>query len=132
MYSEELGRLKNIKAWMKDEPKHRLLKARPITLAHKPAVERGLDQLEARGIVKRVTHSEWAALIVTPVTINPQLDVGEYLSPRIEEIYANLSGDQQFNVIGLRLAYLQMEVEEQSKHYLIVNTRLITSDAGRK
>lgn len=108
------------------------MKARPITLAHKPAVERGLDQLEARGIVKRVTHSEWAALIVTPVTINPQLDVDEYLSPRIEEIYANLSGDQQFNVIGLRLAYLQMEVEEQSKHYLIVNTRLITSDAGRK
>ncbi|KAK2159261.1 hypothetical protein NP493_1730g00003 [Ridgeia piscesae] len=79
---------------------------------------------------------EWAAPIVTPikkdgevricgdfkVTINPQLDVDEYLLPRIEEIYANLSGGQQFSVIDLRQAYLQMEVEEESKTYLTVNT----------
>ena len=96
----------------------------------------GLDQLEAEGIVKRVTHSEWPAPIVTPikkdgevricgdfkVTINPQLDVDEYPLPRIEEIYANLSGGQQFSVIDLRQAYLQMEVEGESKTYLTVNT----------
>ena len=46
----------------------------------------------------------------------------EYPLPRIEEIYANLSGGQQFNVIDLRQAYLQMEVEEESKTYLTVNT----------
>ena len=58
--------------------------------------------------MKRVTHSEWAAPIVTPiknddevricvdfkVKINPQLDVDEYPLPRIEKIYANLSGGQ--------------------------------------
>ena len=86
--------------------------------------------------MKRVTHSEWAAPIVTPikkdgevricgdfkVTINSQLDVDEYPLPQIEEIYANMSGGQQFSVIDLRQAYLQMEVEEESKTYLTVNT----------
>jgi hypothetical protein len=38
------------------------------------------------------------------VTINPQLDVDEYPLPRIEEIYANLSGGQQFSVSDLRQA----------------------------
>ena len=114
VFSDELGRLLNIKAriQLKEEPKPRIWKARPVAFARKPAVERGLDQLEAEGIVKRVTHSEWAAPIVTPikkegevricgdfkVTIYPQLDVDEYPLPRIEEIYANLSGGQQFSV----------------------------------
>ena len=138
VFSDELGRLLNIKAriQLKEDPKPRFWKARPVAFARKPAVERGLDQLEEEGIVKRVTHSEWAAPIVTPikkdgevricsdfkVTINPQLDVDEYPLPRIEEIYANLSGGQQFSVIDLRQAYLQMEVEEESKTYLTVNT----------
>jgi hypothetical protein len=128
----------NIKAriQLKEEPKPRFRKASPAAFARTPAGERGLDQLEAEGIVKHVIHSEWAAPIVTPikkdgevricgdfkVTINPQLDVDEYLLPRIEEIYANLSGGQQFSVIDLRQAYLQMEVEEESKTYLTVNT----------
>ena len=138
VFSDELGRLLNIKAriQLKEEPKPRFWKARPVAFARKPAVERGLDQLEAEGIVKRMTHSEWAAPIVTPikkdgevricgdfkVTINPQLDVDEYPLPRIEEIYANLSGGQQLSVIDLRQAYLQMEVGEESKTYLTVNT----------
>ena len=92
--------------------------------------------MEAEGVMKRVTHSEWAAPIVTPikkdgevricgdfkVTINSQLDVDEYPLPRIEEIYANLSGGKQFSVIDLRQVYLQMEVEEQSMTHLTVNT----------
>ena len=66
VFSDELGRLLNIKAriQLKEEPKPRFWKARPVA---NPAVERGLDQLEAEGIVKRVIHSEWAAPIVTPI-----------------------------------------------------------------
>ena len=56
------------------------------------------------------------------VNINIQLDADEYPLPRIEEIYANLSGGQPYSVIDFRQAYLQMEVEEQSKPYVIVNT----------
>ncbi|KAK2169582.1 hypothetical protein NP493_1183g00002 [Ridgeia piscesae] len=120
VFSDELGRLLNIKAriQLKEEPKPRFWKARPVAFARKPAVERGLDQLEAEACdSQRVGSTD-----CFKVTINPQLDVDEYPLPQIEEIYANLSGDQQFSVIDLRQAYLQMEVEEESKTYLTVNT----------
>ncbi|XP_031550150.1 uncharacterized protein K02A2.6-like [Actinia tenebrosa] len=106
------------------------------TLARKPEVEQALDELEAEGVIVGVNYSEWAAPIVTPVkkdgsvrvcgdfkvTINPQLEIDEYPLPRIEDIYASLSGGKQFSTLDLRQAYLQMEVDEQSKHYLTVNT----------
>ena len=56
------------------------------------------------------------------VTINQQLEVDEYPLPRIDDIYASLSGGKQFSVLDLRQAYLQMEVDERSKAYLTVNT----------
>ena len=87
-------------------------------------------------MIKKVATSEWAAPIVTPVkkdgsvrvcgdfkvTINPQLKVEEYPLPRIEDIYASLGGGTLFSVIDLRHAYLQMEVEEQSRPLLTINT----------
>ena len=138
VFSDELGQLKGIKArvQLKENSTPRFWKARPVALARKPAVERGLDALEAKGVIKPVAHSDWAAPIVTPikkdgearicgdfkVTVNPQLAVDEYPLPRIEEIYANLSGGKQFSTLDLRQAYLQMELEEESKPYLTINT----------
>lgn len=136
--SEGLGRMKDIKAHLsvKDNVSPQFWKPRPIALARKHAVETALDDLEAKGVIKKVPHSEWAAPIVTPVkkdgsvrvcgdfkvTINPHLKVDEYPLPRIEEIYANLSGGKQFSVIDLRQAYLQMELDEESKQFLTINT----------
>ena len=136
--SPGLGRMKNIKARITLQAEHRprFWKARPIPLARKPAVDRGLDELEKEDIVRRVDHSNWAAPIVTPskkdgriiicgdfkVTINPQLYIDSYLIPRIEDIFASLTGGKQFSVLDLRQAYLQMEVEDSSKEFLTVNT----------
>jgi len=129
--------MKKIQAWvqLKDSAQPRFWKARPVALARKPAVEKALRELEAEGVIKEVTTSEWAAPIVTPVkdgsvrvcgdfkvTINPQLDVDEYPLPRIDDIYASLGGGTLFSVIDLRHAYLQMEVEEQSRPFLTMNT----------
>ena len=99
-------------------------------------MEQALDNLEAEGIIQKVTHSDWATPTVTPikkdgtvrvcgdfeVTINPQLEVYQYPLPRIEEIYANLTDGKQFSVMDLRQAYLQMEIDEQCRKYLTINT----------
>ena len=138
VFSEGLGKMKNIQAriHLKESAQPRFWKARPIALARKSSVEAALDELEAEGVIKKVATSEWAAPIVTPakkdgsvrvcgdfkVTVNPQLKVEEYPLPRIEDIYASLGGGTLFSVLDLRHAYLQMEVEEQSRPLLTINT----------
>lgn len=47
----------------------------------------------------------------------------EYPLPRIEDIYAGLSGGKHFSVIDLRQAYLQMELDDQTKEYMTINTQ---------
>ena len=42
--------------------------------------------------------------------------------PLINDIFANLSGGEKFSKIDLRQAYLQMEMNEQSKQMLTINT----------
>ena len=56
------------------------------------------------------------------MTINPALHVEHYPLPRIEDLFASLSGGQHFSKIDLSNAYLQMPVEEQSRKYLTITT----------
>ena len=56
------------------------------------------------------------------VTLNPVLEVDQYPLPRIEDIFAALSGGAQFSKVDLKHAYLQMEVAEDSRPLLTINT----------
>ena len=56
------------------------------------------------------------------VTINPYLCPADYPIPRIEDIFASLSGGEKFSKIDLAQAYNQIELEEESKPYVTVNT----------
>lgn len=58
------------------------------------------------------------------ITVNPELQAEQYPLPRIEDIFANLAGGQKFSKIDLRQAYHQIEVEEDSKKYLTINTHM--------
>ncbi len=138
VFSSGCGKMEGIKATLKlkEGATPKFVKARHVPLAKKDKINAKLDQLEKENIVKKVSHSDWAAPIVTPlkkdgsvrvcgdfkVTINPQLEVEQYPLPRIDEIFANLAGGQQFSLLDLRQAYLQMEVEEESQPYLTINT----------
>ena len=84
--------------------KRRFHRARPIPFALKSRVDEALDRLEADGVLEKVTHSDWAAPIVTvpkrdgsirlcgdyKVTVNPVLDVDKYPLPQPEDIFATL------------------------------------------
>ena len=48
--------------------------------------------------------------------------VDKYPLPKIEDIFASLSGGEKFSKIDLTQAYLQMEVNDSSKQYLTLNT----------
>ena len=81
-------------------------------------------------------HSEWAAPIVPilkgdgsirlcgdyKVTVNPVLNVDTYPLPRIEDLFAALSGCKVFSKLDLKHAYLQVPLDEDSKKYTTINT----------
>ena len=56
------------------------------------------------------------------VSVNPVLLAEQYPLPRIEDIFANLAGGKHFSKLDLRRAYHQLEVTEESKKYLTINT----------
>jgi len=69
VFGDDWGRLKDIKAKFlpKSGAKPTFCKPRPVALARKEAIERELDRLEAEWVLEKVTHSDWAAPIVTPI-----------------------------------------------------------------
>ena len=95
-----------------------------------------MTKLQNDGILTKDDWSEWATPVVPVIkkngnvrlcgdfkqTINPVLHVQQYLLPRIHAIFASLGGGQKFSKIDLRQAYLQMEMEEESKKFLTINT----------
>ena len=56
------------------------------------------------------------------VSVNPVLLGEQYPLPRKEDIFANLAGRKQFSKLDLRKAYHQMEVTEEFKKFLTINT----------
>ncbi|KII67512.1 hypothetical protein RF11_01668 [Thelohanellus kitauei] len=58
------------------------------------------------------------------VTLNPCISVERYPIPRIEELFSKLSGGKRFSVIDLASAYLQVEVKEEDRPLLTINTHL--------
>ena len=106
--------------------------------ALRPKVEAELTRLEKEGILNKVEHtcSAWATPIVPvvkrngsvricgdfKVSVNPILIAEQYPSPRIEDIFANLAGVKHFTKLDLRQAYHQMEVTEETRKCLTINT----------
>ena len=102
----------------------------------KSHIEEALDQLEADSVLENVTHSDWAALIVTVpkrdgrirvcgdyiVTVNPVLDVDKYPLPRPEDIFATLAGGKRFTTLDLSHAYNQLILDDEFRKYVVVNT----------
>eukprot|EP00117_Sycon_ciliatum_P016490 scpid42895/ scgid2937/ Retrovirus-related Pol polyprotein from transposon gypsy; Reverse transcriptase; Endonuclease len=94
--------------------------------------------MEEAGIVSRVNWSDWATPVVPvpkpngtvrlcgdfKVTVNPQLRVDQHPLPLIDDIFASLSGGRRFTKLDLKAAYTQMEVAEESRPILTLNTHL--------
>ena len=111
-------------------------KARSIPFALKEKVELELQKLEQLGIISPITHSEWAAPIVPVmkqngnvricgdyrVTVNQAIQIDSYPLPKIEELFAKLSGGKYFTKLDMSQAYLQLQLDDDSKKLVTVNT----------
>ena len=138
LFKEELGTIHKFPARLqvRDLARPKFFKPRPVPFAIKGAIDLELDQLESSGILKKVSHSEWAApIVVVPkkdghlricgdykITVNQALDVEQYPLPKPEDLFASLSGGKKFTKLDLSQAYQQLILEEESQKYVTINT----------
>ena len=140
LFAEEFGTITGYHATLElrtdARPKKKFHGAWLIPFAIKPATDDELDKLEASGFIEKVSHSSWAAPIVTvpkkngkfcicgdyKVTVNQVLDVDQYPLPTPEQLFTTLAGGKKFTTLDLSQAYQQLPLDDQSKEYVTVTT----------
>lgn len=138
LFRDELGHCKKFKAqlYLNSNAVPIFRKARPLPFATRDLVEGELNRLINLGILEPIEYSEWASPIVCvrkpngtvricadfSTGLNKSLNVQNYPLPTSETIFASLSSGQQFSVIDFTDAYFQIEVDEDSRKLLVINT----------
>lgn len=116
------------------------VRARPVPLALKARVEAELERLQATGSIYRVDHSDYGTPIVPVVkedgriricgdykiTINPILKRDPYPLPRIDELFAALSGGERYTKIDLKHAFEQCILTEDCQPFTAITTHIGT------
>ncbi|XP_053968274.1 uncharacterized protein K02A2.6-like [Anastrepha ludens] len=140
VFTPALGTMKSVKASvrLKENVVPKFIKSRPIPFAQLPKFKDEAQRLSQAGIWKQVTFSDWASPIVLATKpdgsiricgdfkkgVNQQIDVDQYPLPTRECLLHTIRYGKYFSKIDLRDAYLQMELDEDSKKVLVVNTPL--------
>ncbi|KIH66176.1 reverse transcriptase [Ancylostoma duodenale] len=138
VFSPGLGRCTKTKAKLVLKPDATPIyrQRRPVPFASQSAVNAEIDRLLKEGVLSAVDHSNWAAPIVVvkksngttrtcadfSTGLNDALMMHQHPLPTAEEVFTKLNGGQLFSQIDLADAYLQVEVDENSKELLTVNT----------
>ncbi|XP_063837227.1 uncharacterized protein K02A2.6-like [Ostrinia nubilalis] len=140
LFKETLGEYKGpaISLHVRADANPRYLKARPVPFPLKHQVEEELRRMIDAGVLTPVRHSDWA----TPLrlvkkddgslricgdyrsTVNPAIEVDTYPLPAAVESFVKLSGGRVFSKLDLKLAYLQLKVDEDTAKLLTLNTPL--------
>ena len=112
------------------------MKARPIPFSLKEAVIEEIERLEKEGILRPVSYSDWASPIVIVTrpdgrirmcgdfksTLNPVLENEEYPMPGADELFIKIQGGMKYSKVNLSRAYLQVELNEESQKFCVINT----------
>ena len=99
-------------------------------------MEEELERLLALEVIQPVQFSDWAAPIVAvmkpdgriricgdyKVTVNQAAKLEKYPIPRIDELFASFASGKVFTTLDLSHAYLQVPLDEESRHYVTINT----------
>lgn len=121
IFNDELGTMSGLRAKLKikEGTTPKFCRPRTVPFALKGAVEQELARMEEKGILKNVSHSEWATPVV-PVpkkdgqiricgdykaTVNQDIDIDQHPLPRPEDLFATLAGGKFFTKLDLSMAY---------------------------
>ena len=138
LFKEELGLVKGVKATLSVDKTAtpRFFRARSVPFALRDRVESELDKLVKEGILHPVQFSDWAAPIVPVVkkdgsiricgdyklTANRVSFTDQYPIPHINDLLASTAKAKIFSKLDLANAYLQLELDEDSKKYVTIST----------
>lgn len=139
VFRDELGTLQGTtaKIHVDDKVRPKFFKPRPLPYLMREKVEIELERLQSEGIIEPVQFSDWATPIVPvlksdgksirlcgdyKVTVNSASKLDKYPLPRIEDLYAKLSGGTSYTKLDMNQAYLQLIVDDKSKQYTTINT----------
>ena len=109
---------------------------RPVPYAALEMVEKELLRLQQQGVIQPTNYSKWAAPIVVvrkangkiricadySTGLNNSLESHQYPLPIPEDLFTKLNGGIFFAKIDFSDAFLQLEVEEESRELLTINT----------
>ncbi|EPB69223.1 reverse transcriptase [Ancylostoma ceylanicum] len=137
VFSQGLGRCTKTKARLFLKPGARPIyrQKRPVPFASQAAVNVEIDRLVSEGVLGPVNHSKWAAPIVVvrksngtirtcadfSAGLNDALMLHRHPLPTVEDVF-NKNKKELFSQINLADAYLQIEVDDESKELLAINT----------
>ncbi|XP_060800357.1 uncharacterized protein K02A2.6-like [Amyelois transitella] len=140
VFSEKLGTFKHkIKLHVKDKTPI-FYKARPLPLALRTPVERELERLQSEQVIYKVDRSDYGTPIVPvikpdgsirlcgdyKITVNKLLKDVHYPLPRIEQLFAALSGGEVYSKLDLKTAYLQLLLSDDSQSLTAITTHVGT------
>nr|XP_037289311.1 uncharacterized protein LOC119182676 [Rhipicephalus microplus] len=128
---ENLGCCKGppVKLYLKESAQPRFLKARTVPYSMRAQVSAEIDRLVEVGVLSPVSVAEWATPVVPVVknngdirlcgdfklTVNPATRTEQYPLPKIDDIFAALSGGEVFSTLDLRNAYNQLSLDDDAK-----------------
>ena len=139
VFRDELGTLQGFRAKIHVDPNAvpHFCRARPVPYSMRPLVEVELEKLVKQGVIEPVTFADWAAPIVPvlkddkksvricgdfSLTVNKASRLDCYPIPRVEDLFAKLRGGKSFTKLDMSQAYLQLQLDDESKKYVVVNT----------
>ena len=142
VFTGQLGCLKDFKVRIPvpEGTQPKFCRARPVPYAMKGRVDAELDRLDEQGVWQRVQYAKWAAPMVAvlkdprdptgPIricgdykqTVNKVAPLDSYPIPSTIDQLATLAGGEKFTKLDLSQAYQQLELDEDSRELLTINT----------
>lgn len=138
VFKDELGAITCAKASLYMDPQILPTFHRPclVPFSLREKVEAKLERLERNRIIRPRQFSEWAAPIVAVLKSNGSVRVCDdykvsdnkviicdtHPIPRSEDIFAAMAEGVSFSKLDLSHAYLQLQLDDEARDYLVINT----------